>query len=1059
MEVTNAKRKFAHQIVAAAAFLSERMTSTERDNSQGKVAVDGRGDKCVADWLAALGQESLTKRLEWDGFQAGDNRWFDDDSGQQIEQIPDWVDVLWMVSKSGSANTAGNDLAFSSYTRGIPYAPWLSPIVTTGCEILEQRLSSLTPEIKFSLWHSTRSDLLRSLTTQLSRICRYALAAVDSRSGFHGDALVRLLGFSDDRTSASTPKSNGVDFIDFWLEFPVLGRLVGSTVLLWVESTAEFLTRLDSDSVGIDMHFADIGMASGIASIQTALSDRHHGGRSVYILDFNSGGKLVYKPKPMAMEEAFGEFLTWCNARVPGPHLYAPKVMDRGGYGWCEFVHQAPCKDEMESRLFFERTGMLLCLFYVLHTTDCHYENLVARGDQPVLIDAETLISPDPQPIDDSILFVGMSSNANIALFDSILRTGMLPRWTITDAGKTVLDVSGLGSDINDSTESPIGHNRAMLGDRVLSAADHQNELIEGLTKMYRMLVQHRQALLSTDGPLAAMFEAPGRFIFRNTRLYGQLLDQSVHPDTLRSGFDFSVHFEKLARAFLPTTARPLQWPLFSDEMHSLLRLDIPHFGIRASSRAITLANGVEIPNALKMSGIEAVNKTIERLSETDLERQIGILKGSFLASRTRIDDGMRVAVGSTVQESAELDSARLLLESKRIGDDIAAHALQSDSDGAEWVGLCFLSDADRFQLDVLGDDLYEGCSGIAIFLAALHNVSGDTSYRDLSQASLARLRRLGDLNIEAGEWVARSFGLGGGVGVGSWIYSLATVGKLLGDGSLIDAAIRMSRWFTEGVVSRDNKLDAMSGAAGALLGLLKLYDVSHADEVLVAARRCGEHLLRKQHIAGTTIGAWTTVSPLPLTGLSHGAAGIALAMARLYSKTAEGKFFDSSVAAIAFENAHYLEGAENWPDFRDTEIGTSQAHTVRWCHGAAGIVLARVGCQKAGIPQLEDDIERGLKAVKRRYIQDEDHICCGNLGRIETLLVSGQFNKRDELFGLAIEGMATVLSRAKQRGHFQLFHGLRNVPNHGFFRGSAGIGYGMLRLIDPALVSVASWE
>lgn len=1055
MEATDAKREFANHMVAASAFLRERMEATRSIRTPSMSADDRLDDERVASWLRALGQETLKKRLEWDGFAAFDHRWLEDIPRQGVEPIPDWVDVLWRAGKWGSANTGGHD----SGTQGIPYAAWCGHLVALGEEILEQRLSALLPVRKFPLPLSARADLLRSLTVRLARICRYALAAVDSRSGSYGDALVNLLGITDARHAISVPARSRIDWIEFWREYPVLGRLVGSSVLGWVAATVEFLTRLELDADAIGAQFADCRLVSGVARVQADLSDPHHGGRSVCIVEFNNGARLVYKPKPMAMEAAFGHLVAWCNERLPGPGLYAARVLDRGEYGWCEYVRQAPCQDEASSRLFFERMGMLMCLLYVLHTSDCHHENLVAQGDQPVLIDAETLITSDPQPIDDSALFVGMSSNANTALFNSVLRTGLLPRWTIADGGKTALDVSGLGSEFDESTDGQAGHNRAMLGDRVLAAADHQNELIGGLTTMYRMLLKYRRELLAMEGPLAAMADAPGRFIFRHTRLYGQLLEQGVLPDKLRSGFDFSVHLEKLARAFLPTNVRPLQWPLFRDEALSLERLDIPHFRIRPGSRSIVLADGTEIPNALKVSGIEAARQTIERLNETDLERQIGILKGAFLASRVRIGGDARTAVANTVQDSAPLDSNRLLAEAERIGADIAGHALRSESDGAEWVGLCFLSDADRFQLDVLGDDLYEGCAGIAVFLAALHTVSGDPAYRELSLASLVRLRRLGDLSVEAGEWVVRSFGLGGGVGVGSWIYGLATVGKLLDDRALIEAAIQMSRWLTGGVVALDNKLDALSGAAGALLGLIKLYDVSGSAEVMVAARRCGEHLLRRQHATGATVGAWTTVSPAPLTGLAHGAAGIALAMARLHSRTGDPKYLDSAVAAIAFENAHFREDTGNWPDFRQGEPGMNQAQPVRWCHGAAGIVLARVGCQQAGMRQMEHDIERGLKAVRRRYVQDDDHICCGNLGRIETFLVAGHAGGRRDWRDLAFEGMAAVLSRAGQRGHFELFHGLRTVPNHSFFRGTAGIGYGMLRLIEPSLESVAMWE
>ena len=67
-------------------------------------------------------------------------------------------------------------------------------------------------------------------------------------------------------------------------------------------------------------------------------------------------------------------------------------MLDRSTHGWVEFVEHLPCRDHDEARRYYERAGMLLCLFYVLEGTDCHYENIIASGEYPVLIDTETLM-------------------------------------------------------------------------------------------------------------------------------------------------------------------------------------------------------------------------------------------------------------------------------------------------------------------------------------------------------------------------------------------------------------------------------------------------------------------------------------------------------------------------------------------------------------------------------------------------------------------------------------------------------------------------------------------
>ena len=68
------------------------------------------------------------------------------------------------------------------------------------------------------------------------------------------------------------------------------------------------------------------------------------------------------------------------------------KILNYATHGWCEYVSALPCKDELEIKKFFQRSGMLLCLVHVLEGQDFHYENLIAQGENPVLIDLEALL-------------------------------------------------------------------------------------------------------------------------------------------------------------------------------------------------------------------------------------------------------------------------------------------------------------------------------------------------------------------------------------------------------------------------------------------------------------------------------------------------------------------------------------------------------------------------------------------------------------------------------------------------------------------------------------------
>jgi lantibiotic modifying enzyme len=110
---------------------------------------------------------------------------------------------------------------------------------------------------------------------------------------------------------------------------------------------------------------------------------------------------------------------------------------------------------------------------------------------------------------------------------------------------------------------------------------------------------------------------------------------------------------------------------------------------------------------------------------------------------------------------------------------------------------------------------------------------------------------------------------------------------------------------------------------------------------------------------------------------------------------------------------------------------------------------------------EIHQDIEVALQTTQKYDLQGVDHLCCGNLGRCEVLLLAAQKLSRPELLTIAQQRAGWVVARAKQAGGYQLFP---NLPNHvfspDFFGGTAGIGYELLRLAYPeVLPSVLLWE
>src|SRR5581483_10104755 len=219
--------------------------------------------------------------------------------------------------------------------------------------------------------------------------------------------------------------------------------------------------------------------------------------------------------------------------------------------------------------------------------------------------------------------------------------------------------------------------------------------------------------------------------------------------------------------------------------------------------------------------------------------------------------------------------------EATRIAGEIASNAIRSGP-GAAWVGLDWLGDSEIAQLLPLGPDLYNGTSGIALFLAAHAKVSGSCSSKQLALAAMANVRK--SLKGRNAARFARSLGIGGACGLGSIVYALAIMANCLCDEELLADAHQVAALFTDDLIAADKLLDVIDGTAGAILALLRLYRDTQSTEVLSRAIKCGEHLLAQPRVAANGHRSWISqgARDRQLNGISHGSAGFAYALACL---------------------------------------------------------------------------------------------------------------------------------------------------------------------------------
>ncbi len=938
---------------------------------------------------------------------------------------PAWAEyVERSISLPPSAPAAGRDPAGTGVTGGHTSGGAAAATDGSGTDWRQALMRCLEP-----LLDSARQDLTAAghtgavaeeflhrlglrLVQLASRTLVLELARARDRGELAGDTpAARFLDFTDRLVGGS-------ELAEFLAAYPVLARVLSESCRQSVEGHLELLARLAEDRESLVTGLLDGRDPGALTAIEPS-GDPHRGGRCTAILTFSDDRRVVYKPRPLELHGHFNTFVDWLNTKA-SLGIRTVRLLPRDGYGWLEYVVHEPCSDPAGVRRFYQRQGALLALLYVLDGTDMHLENLIAAGDQPVLVDVETLFHPSPVPVSALNL-----DPAHRSLVGSVYRTALLPLLVPGEHG--VSDLSGLGGHPGSVTPSSVvdwadagldsmhlvrrpgqtrsAANRPMLDGQLMEPRDHETALLTGFRAAYEAIARHRDEFLGPDGLLAACAADQMRFVARPTSLYRSLLDESTHPDALRDAAGRSQLLDLLWDADESLQA------IVPFELADLWAGDVPLFTARPDSRDVWASDGTRVADVLATEGLAAVEAKVASLGDIDEHRQTWLISAS-LATRpepiTHAAGTTRPHVGATAP-----DPEQLLAAAVDIADEVMAQVISEPGGAANWLGLELLDDH-HWAVHQMGAGLSNGYTGTALFLAQAGVLTGADKYCELARDAIRPLPHL--LEALAGDPESARLVGAGFHGLGGISYGLNRLSALLADPELANwlaASLELSERL------EPDPTEFPSYAEGAAGGLAAMQAVQGFPAAGRLAERYANHLV-------TTVESGLRGRVAADHGFARGFQGIAWSLGQ-YGEPGD----------------RYLDAARTAADL-DRRDGRTGHGGPGWCSGDAGTALARAA---TGVPA---DLDAYLRAATERPVLADLSLCHGELGAVESLAwLAGREHPTAEAARRRRAGL--VLAAVQQYG--PQCGTPRAIPSPGLLTGLAGIGYGLLRLAFPERV------
>lgn len=866
--------------------------------------------------------------------------------------------------------------------------------------------------------------------------------------------------------------TNDNDWIEYFFDkYPVLIDLFDKTVEFSLLFSKEILDRLSNDADILEKSF-DIKL-SELKSLEIFIGDKHNCNRGVLKLIFENKS-IYYKPRSLDCEYRMNHLTGFLQSKGLKKSLYIPKIISRSDYGWMESVNYEELEKFDDVNDFYFNQGINLALFYAFSVSDLISDNLIVKGSMPCYFDLECVFQPDLNDNPNFRIYEKVSKSSKF-IFNSVLKTNLLPQYSFITNDFQGFSNSGLslvsskiptmvtkekdGRFIRAQEEiefETLNTHIPSFNNEKINPTPYVDIIINGFSYCYDFLKSNKYEI--KEYIKLNLVDLKIRILHRPTFVYSKILNESYLPEYLHDFKKRNQLFDELENI---NNTYINNLPLVHSEIEQLKKQDIPLFYTLTNSNDVFSCNNEDISKKYFLTtGINEVLQKIDDFTENDKKRQIELIKLSFC-----IHDGYEIKENTYYGSKMKFNKLKNnllndILLKKEVSlnyNKILYNGFNSDGQYSNY-GL-IQTPSYTWGISSQKWGLFDGLDGLSFFYLNLFKVNKNIEALNIGKSHI----NLGIKQfIEYRDYYSKTIGFNK---VSLFNYPISTfyvAEYYLQNGIEIldlneDFYNILIEWIEDYYID-DFDFDLLSGGAGTIVYLLKLYDRVKEDRLLNLCKKIAFNIIQNAKIDTNDSLCWISKFGKTHTGLSHGSSGIAFSFFKLNSYINSEEIFSAALKALSFEREMFSLDKKYWYPFKLHEgngISLIKTENHFWAYGSGGIALSRILISDFYEDKnIHEDLLIGLNNILEKGWLGNFNYSSGVYGNLDVL--NEYANKTGDLeLQSKINGIVNLIIKEKSE-NFDSWSCAPVGKNYnsnfemiGFFTGITGISNTLLNILD----------